>query len=376
MELTRRQILEHRIARQQLDRPSEPHRVLTDADIFDLGVQDTGRDGASWALANRGVPVDGPAAMEAAEDVALAWTLRGAPHYYRREDLLEVMIATSPLSEADAVKRTVDAAKPLKAEGVSMLDGLAEIAGRMRSIVRRPLAKGEVSTRLAAALPEPYLRECRVCQARHAYEVPFRIGALYAGLELEPGTSPPVLRRIPDWPRRTPGPAADPGQAPERLQPISRYLEFQGPATPQDVAGFLDAPVSEIKRRWPDEAVSVHVEGDERWLLGAPQSADTSDLVRLLGPYDLLLQARDRDVLVPDRGRHKALWPVIGRPGAVLAGVDLVGTWRPQASGRTFVLRVDPWTKINKCVRDRIAREAERLATHRGTTLTRIEGLD
>ena len=139
--------MEHRIAAQQLDREPAP-RALTDAAIFDLGVQDTGRDGASWALVNRGVPVARPGDLEGCEDVALVWTLRAAPHYYRRSDLADVLVATSPLSEADAVKRVVGAGKPLKEAGVTTLDGLAEVATRLREVVTEPRSKGEVSTRL------------------------------------------------------------------------------------------------------------------------------------------------------------------------------------------------------------------------------------
>lgn len=364
--------MEHRIAVQQLDRAPAP-RAVTDAAVFDLGVQDTGRDGASWALVNRGVPLETPAELEASDEVALVWTLRASPHYYRRDDLFEVMVATSPLSEADAVKRVVGAGKPLTAAGVTTLAGLGEVAGQLRRVVTRPLGKGEVSTALTRTLGEPYLRDCRPCQAVHSWEVPFRIGALYGGLELEPGTSPPVLRRIPDWPRRRAGPADDALRAPPRLQPIRRYLEFQGPATPHDVAGFLDAPVTVIKQAWPADAREVRVAGEARWLIGEVQSPVDPDLVRLLGPYDLLLQARDRDLLVPDRTRHKALWPVIGRPGAVLVGTDLVGVWRPRASGRSLKILVEPWTKITPRVLTRIEEQAERLAAHRGVELTGLE---
>lgn len=93
--------LTRRLHAQQLDRPLA-ERALTDADIFDFGIQDTGRDGASWALANRGVPVPDAGALEASPDVALAWTLRPAPHYYRRAQLPDVLTATSPYSDADA----------------------------------------------------------------------------------------------------------------------------------------------------------------------------------------------------------------------------------------------------------------------------------
>lgn len=374
MTLSRRQVMEHRIAAQELDREPAP-RALTDAAIFDLGVQDTGRDGASWALVNRGVPVARPGDLEGCEDVALVWTLRAAPHYYRRSDLADVFVATSPLSEADAVKRVVGAGKPLKEAGVTTLDGLAEVATRLREVVTEPRSKGEVSTRLTQVLDDPYLRPCVPCDAVHSWEVPFRIAALYGGLELQPGTSPPVMQRVPGWSRRRWGPAPDPLSAPARLQPIRRYLEFQGPATAHEVAAFLDAPVTEVKKHWPEDAVPVRLDGEEHWLIGEAQSAGSSGLVRLLGPYDLLLQGRDRDLIVPDGARHKELWPVIGRPGAVLVGVDVVGTWRPAASGKSLKLRVQPWTRIARSVVARIGEEAERLAAHRGVQLTSVEGL-
>jgi hypothetical protein len=384
----RSEVMAYRIRAQQLDR-AEAERALTDAAIFDVGVQDTGRDGASWALANRGITVGGAAELESSPDVALAWTLRGSPHYYRRVELADVLVATSPVSDADAAKRLVGADKPLKEAGIRAREGLAEVAGRMRTVVTRPMAKGEVSTRLTPLLDEPYLRDCRACGTVHAWETPFRLSALYAGLELEPGTSPPVLRRIAGWPRRTPGPAEHPLAAPEHLQPIRNYLRFLGPAAPKDVAAFLDAPVAEIKKHWPADAVSVMVDGVERWWLQAAYIAGGDDhpepprtgvatesdpeLVRLLGGFDLLLQGRDRELLVPDVSRHKALWPTLGRPGAVLVGTEIVGAWRPKAAGAKFTLRLELWTKIGKAARQRLEAEAVRLAGHRGLTLAGID---
>ncbi len=369
----RAEVLAYRIRAQQLDRQPGA-RSLTDAVIFDFGIQDTGRDGASWALANRGVPVAGATELEASFEVALAWTLRSSPHYYRRSELADVMTATSPLSDADASKRVFTAAGPLKAAGIGPREGLAEVAAQLRGLLTEPMAKGEVSARLTQRLAEPYLRDCGPCGTVHSHEIPFRIGALYAGLELVPGTSPPVLRQIPDWPHRVPGPAPDPTKAPAALQPIRNYLRFLGPATPREVATFLDAPVAEIEAYWPEDAVPVDVEGRTAWWPGdavslGPQPA----LVRLLGGYDLFLQGRDRSVILPDTSRHKALWPVIGRPGAVLSGGEIVGLWRPKAAGRRFTLRLDLWSPVSKAVRTAIEAQAERLAAHRGLTLTAVE---
>ena len=369
--MNRSDVLAHRIYAQQLDRP-EAARAITDADIFDFGVQDTGRDGASWALANRGVPVRAAAELEASPDVALAWTLRAAPHYYRRSDLPEVLVATSPLSDRDASKRVIGADKPLKEAGIPALAGLTEVATQMRRVVARPLVKGEVSTQLTALLDPPYLRYCGACKATHSWEAPFRIGTLYAGLELEPGTSPPVLRPIPGW-KRAPGPALDPMAAPEWLQPIRNYLRFLGPATPNDVAAFLDSPVAEIKANWPADALEVSVPGRRAWVLGdAGDIEQDHDLLRLLGGFDLFLQGKDRDLIVPDVGRHKELWPILGRPGAVLHGTEIVGSWRPKRAGREFTLRLSLWTATSKRIRGQLEIQAERLAAHRGLQLAGI----
>jgi hypothetical protein len=302
--MKRREVLALRISAQQLDRPVGP-RPVTDADIFDFGVQDTGRDGASWAIANRGVPVASSSDPETAAEVALAWTLRGAPHFYRRTDLPDVLVATSPFSDIDAAKRVIGADKPLKEAGIKTLDGLTEVAIQMRAVVTKPMSKGDVSTALTKRLSDPYLRYCGSCGTSHSWEQLFRLGSLYAGLELQPGTSPPMLQRIPRWPERDPGPAADPSSAPERLQPIRNYLRFLGPASPNDVAAFLDASVADIKAHWPEDAVEVNVEGKTGWLLeGSDGREHGSDLVRLLGGFDLFLQGKDRKLIVPDKARR------------------------------------------------------------------------
>jgi Winged helix DNA-binding domain len=141
---------------QQLDRDA---LELNDAAILDIGVQDTGPDGAGWALSNRGVDVSDLSGRE----LVKVWTIRGAPHVYRREDLPSVAAAVEPFSDADAGKRIFDAAKPLKGAGISNLEALDAVAAAMRSMVTRPMGKCEVSTQLTALMDPPYLRFCRPC---------------------------------------------------------------------------------------------------------------------------------------------------------------------------------------------------------------------
>ncbi|MFE9873383.1 winged helix DNA-binding domain-containing protein [Micromonospora sp. NPDC005686] len=356
-----RQVVNFRVRAQQLDRAQG---TLADTAVLDIGVQDTGPDGGRWALATRGVDVT----PLSGDDLVLLWTVRGAPHLYRRADVGAVAAAVEPFSDADAGKRIYDAAKPLKAAGIGIVAALDEVAARMREIVGRPTVKGEVSGRLAEVMPEPYLRFCRPCNATHLYEMPFRLAAVRAGLELRLDTSPPVLERIRGF-----RPAATPG---DRFELIGAYLRLLGPATPKHVADYLDAPVKEVKARWPGDAVEVSVDGETRWILAADEEALTSaetTTTRLLGPFDLFLQARDRATLAPDAARAKELWPVLGRPGAVLADGELVGTWRPRKSGRSFTVAVQQWRKLTGGTRDAVVAEAERLAAYRGVPLAGVD---
>jgi len=377
--VTRAQALRFRLRAQQLDAP--PGSVaLADARVLDLGVQDTGHDGALWALTVRGVDV--PAWPD---DLALAWTLRGGPHAYRRAELPDVARALVPTSAADAAKRVFDAAKPLREAGIPLPEAWVEVAHAHASVVTEPMVKGEVSTRLTAMLGEPYRRWCRPCQAIHLYEQTFRLPALHAGVVLEPGTSPPVLTPVAGWPTdhldrfvatvEAPFRERD---VPERLDPVRAYLRRLGPARPADVAAYLDSPAADVRRRWAElvaagELVEVEVDGEVRGVLAAdldgllatPAAGDRDD-VRLLAPFDPWLQARDRETLVPDAARRAELWPVLGRPGAVLVGGEVVGTWRPRASGRRLAVETAEWVPWEGAVRAGVADAVARLAAQRG----------
>ena len=354
--VTREQVLAFRLQAQQVGRRSG---TVADTAVLDLGVQDTGTDGALWALAVRGLHQPAPA------ELATAWTLRGAPHVYRRADLPGVAAATAPFSDADAGKRIYDASKPLRAAGIPNLAALDAVADAMRTIVAAPMVRGEMSTRLTAVMGEPYRRFCRPCGAVHLYEMPFRLAALRAGLELQSGTSPPVLQPVPGLA------AAD--EVPDRLDVVRAYLRLLGPATPQSVAGYLDAPVRDVKERWPDGAVEVSVDGERRWLLAEDVdrlAAPAPEGTHLLAPFDLYLQARDRSLLVPDTARAKDLWRILGRPGAVLDRGELVGTWRARKAGSGITLGVRLWSPADRTA---IAEQADRLAAFRGLRLQGVE---
>lgn len=350
VKVTRAEVLRYRVHAQELDREGE----CDDAQILDLGAQDTGPGGARWALEIRGYRPDDA-------DLFWAWTFRGAPHAYRRAEVAGVAAATAPWNDADAAKRIFDAARPLREAGIPVTEALAVVAAEMRDLARRPIVKGDLSRGLSERLDEPYLRYCRPCDAVHTYEQPFRLAALQAGLELEPGTSPPVLRRIPGWS----GPATT---VPPHLDPVRAVLRLLGPADPRLVAGYLDSPVREVAARWPEDVVEVEIDGRRLHALAGDVAAladpPAGDVLRLLGPFDLFLQGRDRELVVPDGAARKDLWRTLGRPGGVLADHEVVGSWRPRSSGTKLRIAVTMWGG-DRVPRD-LGKQAERLAAFRG----------
>lgn len=376
--ITRRNLLRQRFVRQGLDAAPDALASVTHVDVLDLGVQDTGPDGSPWALAVRGAPTPDRASWD--DDLFLAWTLRGAPHAYRRTDIEAVAVATSPFSGDDAAKRIFDASKPLRAAGLGIVDALRTVATEQRRIVSKPTVKGEMSTALTAAMDEPFLRRCNPCDTIHLYEQPFRLAALQAGLVLEPDTSPPVLHRVKGF--RPPNFGATGADAQDRFAVLRAILRFAPGSTVKDVTSVVDGASKDVKANWPDDVVRVDVDDDSgtadrfaladdaAWLADAEGPAERT--VRLVGPFDPYLQLRDRELLVPDEAHRKDLWRILGRPGGIVADGELLGSWRPRSSGKQFSIEVTPWGRLTKADRKRIEIEADRLATFRNKPLKSV----
>lgn len=152
-----------------------------------------------------------------------------------------------------------------------------------------------------------------------------------------------------------------------RLDPIRSCLHLFGPQTLKQIAEFIDAPLKVVRTHLPEDARAVAVDGESRWVL-ADDLAALADPpreagVRLLGPFDLFLQARDRELVVSEARRRKDLWRTLGRPGAVLSGFEIVGTWRPRAAGKRLSIVIDRWEDIDDTA---LEMAAERLAEFRG----------
>jgi hypothetical protein len=162
-----------------------------------------------------------------------------------------------------------------------------------------------------------------------------------------------------------PAPEVDPRDA--RLELARRHLHIYGPTTPaafarwagigvrHGVATFEALRPALTPARTPvgDAWVLARDEATVRAAPGPPAPA------RLLPSGDayLLLQGIDRELVVPDAARRRALWTPRVWPGGVLVDGEVVGTWRRADATVT----VQPWRKLSRAARDAIAAEVESL---------------
>jgi hypothetical protein len=367
MKVSREQVIAYRVEAQQLHRTGRQVRSLA---VLDIGVQEAAGDQARLAFDARLPETPRRDAFGPEATLALVWSVRGAPHVHRRGQLDELAGALYPLSEADAAGRLNETGPSVKRAGISALDQFATATQAMRSVVRKPTAKGAASTAVSKAIPAPMLRACRACGTSHISDSAMRTASLAAGLELQPDTSPPVLQ-----PRR--GARVPHEHDVKALTALVRgYLTLLGPATPAQAAGYLEARRADVERAWPDDLVEVGVDGSAAWLPAQCEAALSSppdaELVRLLGGFDPYLQARDRALIVPEKSVQKALWPVLGRPGALFVDGEVAGTWRPKAAGRRLTLIVDAFAPLPPATWDAIDDEAQRVADVRGMHLAAV----
>jgi hypothetical protein len=155
------------------------------------------------------------------------------------------------------------------------------------------------------------------------------------------------------------------GEALQEL--VRRYLHVFGPATMDSfvrwggvdgaaaVAAFqaLGSSLRTVRTPLGDALILAE---DEPMLRERPHDTSAARLLPSGDPYYLLWGA-DRGLLVPDAAHRAALWTSRVWPGAVLAGGEIVGTWR--RTGATVM--VTPWGRPTSAERLALEQEAASL---------------
>jgi hypothetical protein len=326
--------------------------------VLDLGVQEYTPGSTQVALAAR---------TEAElEDNRLltVWAARGAPHLHRRRDLKALVKQLWPVSDTDAAMRIRSGQIP--DAGQLGIEAFTVTARAFRDVVHSSMPRGEVSTQVSALVPEVLTYDCGGCGARHIAGNVWQHSGLAGGIEVESRGRDATLGPIRDAP---PQPTSNEGIG----VLITTYLRLLGPAGPAEVGKYLGTSAAEMKKVWPDGLTEVRVEGRKAWLPSASVESLTSASpvagVRLIPAMDPLLQARDRDLLVPEKAHQKELWKLLGNPGALLVDGEIAGVWRAKMAGKKRVdLTVTPFAELSAKARKAVEQEAGAVARARGAT--------
>jgi hypothetical protein len=327
-----------------------------DLAVLDLGVQDYTPDSTRIALAAR--------TSSDLDDsrLIMVWAARGAPHLHRRKELKSLMAALWPVSDADASAR-INSAQIR--QGVKLgIAAFTATANAFREVVTKSMPRGEASTLVSARVPRELTYDCRTCKARHIAGNVWQHSGLAGAIEVEARGKEATLGPI----KNLPGPPTE-NKGIDGL--IRTYLRLLGPATPAEVAKYFGGAPAEMRKVWPDDLAEVTVDGRKAWLptgsLSDLKAAKPTPGVRLLPPMDALLQARDRDVLVPVKAHQKEVWRTLGNPGVLLLDGEIAGVWRAKmAGGKRVDLTVTPFGSLKAAARKKVEAEAAEVARARG----------
>ncbi len=162
-----------------------------------------------------------------------------------------------------------------------------------------------------------------------------------------------------------PPPEVDPRDA--RLELARRYLHVYGPTTPEAFGRWAGIGLRHAVAAFEalrKSLTPVQTPVGDAWILSRDEATFRAvpgpvAPARLLPSGDayLLLQATDRDLLVPDADRRRALWTPRVWPGGLLVEGEIAGTWRRADT----MMTVQPWRRLSRAERDAVMAEAESL---------------
>jgi hypothetical protein len=343
--LDRARVLAYRFAVHGLGAAGDGETVLA------TGVQDY-PPGRSAALALRLRNSQAP--------TVLVHSIRGAMHLHRAADLGRLAAALRLGDGRDLARQSMG---PFGAElaeaGVGFDAALDEVAGAMRAAVAggtRP-TKGELSGAVSPQVDPRLAPWCEGCGVAHVQDHLFRLATLQAGLVIELDAESPSQFRFRAADASLP---VDPAYS--RAELVRAFLATFGPAKPAHLASWLGHTPSSARSWWDliaDELRPVSIDGGKHWAhvehVDMLEKAPAPDGVRLLPPYDPVTELADRNFLVPDPARRRAVWRAAANPGIVLVDGEIAGVWRQRRAGKRLVLRVEPFDVLT----DRQRRMAE-----------------
>ena len=357
------------------------------------GLQDTPPGSALLALNARVRGVRPETLVDAVEDRSLfhTWAMRGSPFFFPTADLAVFTAGVLPEAEKARLHLILGVEQALEQLDMGLDEAVERIRAALRDVLAgRQLAINELGAELARAIAGDLSAATRrrwEAEGPYAKGQPWGEAVVHFGLRIlclqrsvcfahRDGKQLPFVRTD-EWLGDPPA-RADPALA--RAEITRRYLRCYGPSTRAELAAWLGIGPGDAQPWWAsveDELGEVVLEGRSRWLLAADLDALSSPPaasgVRILPPRDPLLQLRDRETLVPDKGLRRQIWKTVGDPGTVLVDGRLAATWRPRKRGRTLQLSVQPFCPLPAAAREQIEAEAQAVAELRGATTVEVD---
>jgi hypothetical protein len=274
-------------------------------------------------------------AVEADRTLVQLWSLRGTPCLVNSDELPLFSTGLLPDDEESWRAQLPGFLPTLDAMGRSASATMELVIAATRDALDgRALTLRELGRALAPRLPAdfaPWTAPGLFCSLT---AVLARAASLTGEFAIVPGEGGEVaMLRADQWLAR---PAADRSA---RAGLVRRYLSLYAPTTCADFAAWAGVSRHYASRSWAlvePELTEIRYAAGPRYAL----TADVPELtlagaprgIRLLAPYEPLLQSRDRDTLVPDAARRDEIWPGAGEPGVVLDGGVVAGLWRRRGS--------------------------------------------
>ena len=168
---------------------------------------------------------------------------------------------------------------------------------------------------------------------------------------------------------------------PDASQALARkFLHCYGPTTPGALETWLGCSPRQAKRIWhsvEDEIEPVLLDDKRRYILAQDQAAlavpaDDAGTIRLLGPHDPYLDARDRELLLPDAAQRRQIWKTVSNPGVILKDGKIAGQWTAKSQSHQMSATYSLFEPCSTAQIAAIQQEIEAYASFRGLQLATL----
>jgi hypothetical protein len=182
----------------------------------------------------------------------------------------------------------------------------------------------------------------------------------------------PTFTSFQNWMGHSPVQTADAG-----AKLVRKYLSCYGPAGEKELMAWLGCSPQQARRLWntvKEELRPVKVNGKLRYILDGEeqklrQAKTDENRILLLGAHDPYLDLKDRELILEDKERQKAVWRTVGNPGAVLRGGKVIGLWKVRTQKDRLHIQIKLWEHISAAEYNKAEQLADEYAAFRQAKL-------